>query len=179
MACWDVTSLLSVPIRRILKRSNGAADPDFLTVEELGVETPSERQPQPWTQSQYVCSGRGRGTTLRAARPWVHLLWAGLWKGRGLPPRRLLTQQAPSLQAQNTMDRTVTMYAQGLWAQNTPACERLWLRGGGAPLRGACEEQHLHVCGAARFSWLTNAGSAVPAFPRPSSCTPSSGLWES
>lgn len=51
MACWDINLVialcLSVHIQdKDTQKSNGAVDPDFLMMEELGMETPNECQPQ-------------------------------------------------------------------------------------------------------------------------------------
>lgn len=46
-------------------------------------------------QWQCLVLGRDRGTMLLAARPRVPLFCAGLWKGLGLPPRKVLTGSIP------------------------------------------------------------------------------------
>lgn len=44
---WDVTHGMSIFRTRTLRGINSAADPDFPVMEELGMETPKEHQPQP------------------------------------------------------------------------------------------------------------------------------------
>lgn len=51
MARWDVNLVialcLSVHVQdKDTQKSNGAVDPDFLMMEELGMETPNKCQPQ-------------------------------------------------------------------------------------------------------------------------------------